>query len=231
MRSLLPILAIAVAVVVLPSLLLAEDAKRPGSSGPEALFKRLDVNQDRQLTADEIPPAVMERIKPLLKRADKNDDKKVSFEEFTEAVKNRRGGPPHAGGPGPRMPDPKVLFILMDIDEDKMLSPEEFGRGMRRLQHARMAGHGHPGHHPRHRPGPPQGRHGPPHAEKMKRMAEVGREMFKRADKNKDGKLSKEEAPGRLKEHFSKIDANADGQLTADELKKAWEARKAAKKK
>ena len=45
------------------------------------------------------------------------------------------------------------------------------------------------------------------------------RERLKAADKNEDGKLSKDEAPERLKPHFDKIDANGDGQLEKEEFR------------
>lgn len=38
-------------------------------------------------------------------------------------------------------------------------------------------------------------------------------------DKDKDGKLSREEAPGPLKEHFDAVDKNSDKQLDESELK------------
>ena len=44
------------------------------------------------------------------------------------------------------------------------------------------------------------------------------------ADKDKDGKLSKSEAPERLRPHFDKVDANKDGQLDKAELGKAAHA-------
>lgn len=44
------------------------------------------------------------------------------------------------------------------------------------------------------------------------------------ADKDKDGKLSKSEAPERLRLHFDKVDANKDGQLDKAELGKAFHA-------
>jgi Ca2+-binding EF-hand superfamily protein len=44
-------------------------------------------------------------------------------------------------------------------------------------------------------------------------------EMFTKMDTNNDGKLSKEEAQGPLKENFSKIDTNSDGYISKEELK------------
>jgi hypothetical protein len=44
--------------------------------------------------------------------------------------------------------------------------------------------------------------------------------MFKRLDKNGDGKVTKDEAPERMAEHFDKLDKNGDGGLTPDELKR-----------
>ena len=44
-------------------------------------------------------------------------------------------------------------------------------------------------------------------------------EMFKRLDKNGDGKVTKDEAPERMAQNFDKIDKNGDGAITQDELK------------
>lgn len=44
-------------------------------------------------------------------------------------------------------------------------------------------------------------------------------EMFTQMDANKDGKLSKDEVNGPLKENFSKIDTNSDGYISKEELK------------
>ncbi|CAZ96705.1 EF-hand domain-containing protein [Zobellia galactanivorans] len=46
-------------------------------------------------------------------------------------------------------------------------------------------------------------------------------EILKQMDKDEDGKLSKEEVKGPLKNDFSKIDTDEDGYLSLDELKKA----------
>ncbi|MCH2210027.1 MAG: hypothetical protein MK110_01905 [Fuerstiella sp.] len=43
-------------------------------------------------------------------------------------------------------------------------------------------------------------------------------ERFRRFDKNQDGRISRNEAPDRLKTRFDRIDADGDGELTEKEL-------------
>ena len=45
--------------------------------------------------------------------------------------------------------------------------------------------------------------------------------LFSKADKNGDGKLSKDEVPERMQTNFGRIDANGDGALTPEEFQKA----------
>jgi Ca2+-binding EF-hand superfamily protein len=42
--------------------------------------------------------------------------------------------------------------------------------------------------------------------------------IFERMDKNKDGRISRDEAQGRIKENFDRIDTNKDGFLDREEL-------------
>lgn len=46
-------------------------------------------------------------------------------------------------------------------------------------------------------------------------------QLFKDLDTDEDGKLSKKEVKGPLKDHFDKVDLNEDGFLTREELEKA----------
>ncbi len=46
-------------------------------------------------------------------------------------------------------------------------------------------------------------------------------EIFKQMDANEDGKLSKKEVKGPIKNDFAKIDSDEDGFITKEELKKA----------
>lgn len=60
---------------------------------------------------------------------------------------------------------------------------------------------------------PPQGKEG--------RKPPTVDQLFKEMDANKDGKLSKVEIKGPLKEDFAKVDTNKDGFITKEELNKA----------
>ncbi|QRM90226.1 EF-hand domain-containing protein [Lacinutrix sp. WUR7] len=46
-------------------------------------------------------------------------------------------------------------------------------------------------------------------------------ELIKKMDANEDGKLSKDEIKGPLKENFSKIDTDEDGFISEEEFKNA----------
>ncbi|MCK0146226.1 EF-hand domain-containing protein [Arenibacter sp. F26102] len=46
-------------------------------------------------------------------------------------------------------------------------------------------------------------------------------EIFKEMDKDEDGKLSKEELKGPIKDDFAKIDTDEDGYISKEELEKA----------
>ena len=46
-------------------------------------------------------------------------------------------------------------------------------------------------------------------------------EIFKKMDKDEDGKLSEKEVKGPLKKQFAKIDADEDGFLSQEEVEKA----------
>ena len=56
-------------------------------------------------------------------------------------------------------------------------------------------------------------------------------QIMKDLDANKDGKISKAEAKGPLKNEFDKVDTNKDGYLSKAELKKAPRPKKLPKKK
>ncbi len=87
MRRLLPICAIALAIAILPSLVMAEEDRQPPMKrpGPERFFQRLDADKDGQIGLDEVPEPMKERFANLIKRADKDGDGKVSLDEMKAA--------------------------------------------------------------------------------------------------------------------------------------------------
>ncbi|WP_396603343.1 EF-hand domain-containing protein [Algibacter sp. R77976] len=55
------------------------------------------------------------------------------------------------------------------------------------------------------------------------------KELIEKMDANEDGKLSKEEIKGPLKNDFDKVDADEDGFITEEEFKKAPKPKRPAR--
>ena len=94
------------------------------------------------------------------------------------------------------------LLRTHDANGDKKLSQEEFAAAMKKGDEPKpplAGGFGGPG-----------GGGGNP------------AEMFKRLDKNSDGKLQADEVPPRIKEHFAALDTDGDGALSPQELVKGF---------
>lgn len=226
------------ALVVVPAAWGQEAKPAHEPKGPQQRFEQLDANRDGKITADEIPQDAPEHLKALLKNADKDHDGAVTLDELKAFVRQRRA----------QAEDPKAmaekLFKKIDTNGDGAISPAEFQAAMEKFhqfmqQHAQEG----EGHHGRH--GQPDslgaGRPAQKESGKVAPVAQVEpprrprdpaearkrfEERFKEADKNGDGKLSRDEAFGPLKENFDKIDADHDGQLTPEEIQKAQEARR-----
>ena len=93
------------------------------------------------------------------------------------------------------------LVRVADENGDKKLSKDEFAKGTQKSTEAKPPLAGEPG-----RPGRGGG------------GAFNVKEILSRLDKNGDGKISKEEAPGPMKENFDRLDANKDGNIDAEEF-------------
>ncbi len=93
------------------------------------------------------------------------------------------------------------LVRIVDENGDKKLSKDEFAKGTQKSTEAKPPLASEPG-----RPGRGGG------------GAFNAKEILSRLDKNGDGKISKDEAPERMKEYFDRLDANKDGNIDAEEF-------------
>jgi Ca2+-binding EF-hand superfamily protein len=166
-----------------------------GPPGPPPFIAAIDTNRDGEFSKEEIEGA----SKALL-ALDKNNDGKLSREEIFP------GGPPPGGPFGDR--------------------PREGRPGEGRPGDLRP-GDPRPGDAGKGRPGDPRpgdaGKGRPPEGKAGGFSPEAFRDQLNRADKDGDGKLSKEEAPERLKENFDRLDANSDGFLDETERRQLFQ--------
>ena len=174
----------------------------PAAADPEALVTRLmtfDRNGDGVLTADELP----ERLKGLLAKADANHDGKLTPDEIRAYARTQTGplGRVQHGADVTRM-DP--ILNVLDADHDGVLSAAEIANAPAALLTLDLNHDGQL----------------TPDETRIRQMTPADRaaHTLEEWDTNKDGKLSKEEAPDRMQQQFDAIDANHDGFLDLAEL-------------
>jgi Ca2+-binding EF-hand superfamily protein len=210
----------------------------------EANFDRIDANSDGKLTKDEIPEGERgEFLRRMLERSGADSISKEQLVRMTAQFGGGRPGEPgRPGQPGPGSPPGggrPPLFVALDADNDGELSSGEIEASSKALLKLDRNSDGkltreelfpgspdgpprdRPADRPSDRPGdrrPGEGRPGPGRGNPEEFQARL-----KEADKNGDGKLSKDEAPPMLQERFDRIDANSDGQLDADELRQMFQ--------
>ena len=186
-------------------LIASELQPRPENAGATAdeLVKQLisfDKNSDGVLTPDELPS----RMQNLFQRGDTNHDGKLSPDEI-RALAARQGMPAglssHNVNAMMRL-DP--LLNALDSDHDGTISAAEIAAASQSLLTLDKNGDGEIT------------------ADEMRVQQQSPQErvdhMLSEWDTDKDGKISKAEAPDRMQQQFESIDTNHDGVLDKDEL-------------
>jgi Ca2+-binding EF-hand superfamily protein len=210
----------------------AEDQPAQNTAGPAAMFAQLDTNQDGQLTSDEIPAEKKPLFERLLRLADKNHDGQLSSAEFIAGIQ-RKPDRPEAAKPSlddtKERPNPEKMFKRLDAngdgkatldevpeprqamfkrlleragkDSNGALTEQEFTQGIQALR------------------GQPAGQ---PGTEKIPEAGPNAERVFRRLDKNGDGKLTQDEIPEERRPMYERIflraDKNGDKALTLQEF-------------
>lgn len=202
-----------------------------GRPEPGAFFARLDKNGDGKLTKDEVPDEMKDRLAQAFERLGTNEISREQFVEMSRRLMgqpgNPGGQPPQPNGDGPRFPLP-AFFRQLDTNNDGRLSKEELAKAADKFADLDENGDGQLD--PRELMGPPPNFAGGPGGNpEMRRPGGDNPPMppaglgpfFAQLDKNSDGKLSKDEAPERMKELFGRLDKDNDGFLSAEEMREA----------
>jgi Ca2+-binding EF-hand superfamily protein len=184
-----------------------------GNPDPGAMFDRLDANGDGKLSLQELPEPARQRFRDILQQAGKGEDAALTKEEVARIATQL----------GNRPPGPPVFFAKLDQNRDGSLSKEELARAPEMFAEldANSDGRLEPGElfRPAGMPGRAQAGAGPQRGEFLTRF-------LKENDRNADGKLSKDEAPERMRANFERIDRNSDSTLDTDELRQAFARRR-----
>jgi Ca2+-binding EF-hand superfamily protein len=174
----------------------------PAANKPDETVQRLmalDKNGDGVLTKDEVP----ERLQGLFARTDTNHDGKLTPDEIRASASTQAGpnGRAQRTGEATRM-DP--VLDALDTNHDGIISKTEIAAAPASLKSLDKDGDGELS-----------------AAELRPRQmtpTDRAKHMLDEWDTNKDGKLTKPEAPDRIQQQFDAIDTNHDRVLNEEEL-------------
>lgn len=206
---------------------LPDSGGKGDAEGASQRFTKLDGNQDGKLTAEEVPVRDRAKFAALLKRAGQPEDGSLTREQFVKEFDR----PDQRPGKG-RL-DADEMFKRFDTNQDGKLTRSEAPERLRSMLDKMLAqtGKGADGGLTREEvnrflglmqrgdgpAGAPGGAGGKPDRE-------FPSKLFSNQDADGDGKISKTEARGRIKENFERLDRNSDGMIDADEFENALRA-------
>ena len=122
--------------LVIASLALSSQRVVAAEIDAGGLFRGLDANGDRQISADELPIEQRQLFKRLVRTGDENDDGRLSAEEFAAAVEPLRAEKDLVEKQGSRLPGADALAVLlarMDLRRDGRIEPDEVPSAYRRV--------------------------------------------------------------------------------------------------
>jgi Ca2+-binding EF-hand superfamily protein len=166
----------------------------PGAADVDELLKDYDINQDGYLTRQELPPSLRQRFDQI----DTDKDGKISRRELERGLMHLH----------PQHRPSDFIFALVELST---VDPHNQGEVQRIYDVLRKLD---------------RNRDGKIDAEELK----VGQQqivqdrikfLFDELDADKDGRISKTEARGQLRQDFNQLDANRDGFIDRDELRRA----------
>ena len=216
-----------------------DSRRRPGSSSgsrstPSAagFIKRLDKDGDGKVSSEELPQTYRARLGGKFEEFDKNKDGALNQQEvaamLTAANSSRKpSGTPSRDSDRPRpssrdgaQPSQDALFAILDRDRDGKLSRRELeaaGSILSRLDRDKdgMLSKGEIAAVASDRPSRERS--------SRERDSRGGISSYaKRLDKDNDGKITREEASGPIKERFDRLDEDGDGILKVEDVEKAF---------
>jgi len=153
--------------------------------------------------------AVVAQVRDHFARADANRDGYVAADEMKAMRGQRKAQRMAMRGPAAQRANPGAMFDRLDANRDNMISREEFERG-RAVRAERGAG-----------------LRGQRMAMRGQRMAMRGQGgMLRRADTDRDGRVSLAEAQAAALARFDRVDLNRDGRITPEERQQLRQQRR-----